>query len=317
MPAFERLPRIETSSHELDLQEEAWWNTNAKLIDRIWGLPTLLCSLARKDYLAEIRTLLHEKLGQGKIKIIEIACGSGWPGRLLADERTEVVGIDFSEQQVRIAEEKARAEHAAYCSYRKMNINQMEQLITSGDFDGAFVHCGLHHLSANELRKFSATISGAHSGFALALVEPIYFDQRTFLGKFASRLLAVAYRTLRICSWGRQKPDEHVQAGSAKLFSESDRMNWFLSPKEMPFTRREIESLFSSHFELVEIRPVTLYGLRVAQDLAGLEQNPKVESLAKRWIPFFNRIDRLLISSGYMTYLTSDYLFSMVLLVRK
>ena len=102
LQAFVRGPRLVRTTPEWDACEVEWWDTNASLIERIWGLPEPLCRGARKRYIEDIKYRYFWSLNRrGRSRILEVACGSGWPGRLLASPELKVTGVDFSEGQIR------------------------------------------------------------------------------------------------------------------------------------------------------------------------------------------------------------------------
>ena len=233
---FKRADRIQTSSPALDQEEVGWWNSHADLIERIWGLSDALCREVRAGYIAEIRVLFQKITGKKSLRLLEIACGSGWPGRLLADADTRVTGLDFSEKQIDLAREKAAASGATTCDYRCEDVREIPTLLAQGGFDGSFIHCGIHHLSGAELRQAARSLAAAPPGTPVILVEPMYHDRRTFLGGMLARILDAAYRVFQKRVLSGLPIDEAVAAETKSLLEKADRASWFLSPKEMPFT---------------------------------------------------------------------------------
>ncbi len=151
MQAFTRRPRFLRSTPEQDNREVEWWDTNAAHIERIWGLPESICGGARQRYIEDVRDIFLRLKAARPLRILEIACGSGWPGRILASSALKVTGVDFSERQIEIARAKAAEASQTNCDYFQMDIKQMSDSFQSGQFDGAFIHCGIHHLSTAEL----------------------------------------------------------------------------------------------------------------------------------------------------------------------
>lgn len=315
--AFARRARIERTTQTLDGQEVDWWNTYAPLIERIWGLPDPICAAARRDYIEDVGKIFHTLLGARPLRILEIACGSGWPGRLLASPTLAVTGMDFSEGQLKIAQTKAAAAGQTNCNYVQMDINQMNSSFESSQFDGAFIHCGIHHLCTDELTGFADGLSRAPKGFPLILVEPVYLDQARWWGRALNKGLRGLYWLILHAFLVGARQDETVTKPTEKLIGLANAQGWFLSPKEVPFDREEIRRIFSQYFEIKEIEPVTLFGLSAAQYLATLSDQAGASRAAKVLLPIFNGLDRALNKLGLLPKLTSEYLFSRIVLVRK
>jgi SAM-dependent methyltransferase len=316
MPAFARRVRIAETTPELDLQEMQWWDTNASLIERIWGLPDPICRNARLGYIGDIRRQFHELLGAGPLNIVEIACGSGWPGRLLASPSLKVTGVDFSEGQIEIARAKA-ALVQTNCEYIRMDIDQMNDSFRSNRFDGSFIHCGIHHLTASELGAFADSLALTPKGFATILVEPVYLDKARFFGRVQGKVLNILYKLLQRLYFARGPQDEFVARSTEKLLKLANEHGWFFSPKEVPFDLTELEQLFSANFEIKEIVPVTHFGLAAAQFLATLKDQDRASRVAARSLPLLNTIDRSLIKTRLLPMLTEEYLYCRILLIRK
>lgn len=317
MKAFQRELRIEKSTPDLDQVEMQWWNRNSELIERIWGLPEGLCRETRVGYLSEIRALFHRLSGKSSVNILEVACGSGWPGRILADQTTRVTGVDFSEEQISRAEKRAASTGSTNCRYLVGDVNKLADFYRSTDYDGAFVHCGLHHLAGDELEKFAKEIGEVRPGYPLILVEPLYFVRPSFVRKAFSKASSLLVRGFKRVFLSRAELDSAIVHASEKLVSEADDRGWFLSPKEMPFTLAEIERLFLDKFDLVELRPVSHFALIIGQHLATLKDQAHAEALGRRWLPYFRGLDQVLGKIGLLPYLCDDYLFTLIALVRK
>lgn len=314
---FKRAPRIQTSSPALDQEEVEWWNAHADLIERIWGLSDVLCREVRCDYIAETRAQFRKIVAKNSLHLLEIACGSGWPGRLLADADTRVTGLDFSEKQIQLAREKAAAVGATNCDYRCEDVSEIPALLAQGGFDASFIHCGIHHLSGDELRAAAHSLSAAPRGTPVILVEPMYHDRRTFFGGMLARVLDTAYRIFqKRISFGVPL-DKTIAAETSALLEKADRSGWFLSPKEMPFTLPELEAVFGEFFSIEEVEIVTHYALRLGQYLSTSQDRNEADEIGRKWLPLLTRLDRWLIRSGFAAQLTNQYFFTRIVLVRR
>jgi len=317
MAPFTRAHRIQVSTPELDATELRWWNANSGLIEQIWGLPDEICRLTREHYLLDVRNLLLKHCKQTPARVLELACGTGWAGRLLSDERLHVVGLDFSEEQVRTAEEKAKASGKKFCSYIQRDVNELSSLLKNMPFDALFIHCGIHHLSVKELRDLTRSLAQIERGTPVVLVEPMYHDKFNPLGRLLQCGLEVVYRTFSHFVMRPQPSDPAIEGPTNAMFAEADANGWFLSPKEMPFSRDEITGLFEEEFEILDMAPVTLYGLRLGQQLAMLKDQEVAHQIGRAWLPSFGALDEFLIAKRLMPMLSRDYLFTSIVLKRR
>ena len=262
-----------------------WWDTNAPLIERIWGLPDPICRGVRQRYIADIGRRFHQLLGSRNLKILEIACGSGWPGRLLASSRLRVVGVDFSESQIEIARQKARESAQSNCEYLKMEINQINDTFRSGQYDGVFIHCGIHHLATTELVSFAEALASAPKGFPTILVEPVYLDKMTLFGRVQDYILRGLYAILRRLYLTRVPQDKVVVEAQDHLTRLAQQKGWWFSPKETPFDIPELQRLFSANFEIKEVVPVTRFTLAAGQYLATIKDQNRAARMAAKVLP--------------------------------
>jgi hypothetical protein len=235
----------------------------------------------------------------------------------LASSALKVTGVDFSEGQIQIARSKAAETGQDDCNYVQTDIVQMSHLFQSSHFDGAFVHCGIHHLSTAELTQFVEILAQTPKGFPAILVEPVYLDKANLFGLILRKILGVLFSVLRRSYLSRPALDKRLVQATDNLIKLATEKGWFLSPKEVPFDVKEIRTLFSPYFEIVEIVPVTHFGLAAAQCLATLEDQNRAAQMAARSLPVLTFIDRLLIKTRLLPTITSDYLFCRIVLTRK
>jgi SAM-dependent methyltransferase len=235
----------------------------------------------------------------------------------LASPELKVTGVDFSEGQIKIARSKAIETRKVNCDYLQMDINRMGDCFRSNQFDGAFIHCGIHHLSSAELNEFADLLAQSPKGFPTILVEPAYLDRAHKFGRLLGHLLARLTSLIRRLCLAHSSQDKAVKQSTERLIRLATDNGWFLSPKEMPFDVREIRNVFSHHFEIKEIAPVTHFGLDAAQYLATLEDQDLASKIAARVLPVLNLIDRCLIKTGLLPTITTGYLFCRIVLIRK
>jgi 2-polyprenyl-3-methyl-5-hydroxy-6-metoxy-1,4-benzoquinol methylase len=114
------------------------------------------------------------------MRVLHLACGSGWMSRLLARCGPEVVGYDIAPGMVGIAREEAEHEGIDNVSF---DVGDMEALELERSFDACLIYDGLHHSSRPELVLRTA-YSGLRRGGRLLVAEPNW--KHRFGGRDAS-----------------------------------------------------------------------------------------------------------------------------------
>jgi 2-polyprenyl-3-methyl-5-hydroxy-6-metoxy-1,4-benzoquinol methylase len=102
------------------------------------------------------------------MRVLHLACGSGWMSRLLARCGVEVVGYDISPGMIEIAREQAAHEGL---DGTRFEVADMEHLELDHSFDACLVYDGLHHSDRPDLVLRCAR-SGLRGGGRLLLAEP-------------------------------------------------------------------------------------------------------------------------------------------------
>jgi 2-polyprenyl-3-methyl-5-hydroxy-6-metoxy-1,4-benzoquinol methylase len=96
-------------------------------------------------------------------RILDLGCGPGYESMRLHDEGADVLGIDFSEENVRIAKERCKS-----CQFEVMDFTNLDQRF--GHFDGVFASASLIHIPPNKIEDVFMRISEILNdrGFLLA-----------------------------------------------------------------------------------------------------------------------------------------------------
>ena len=145
-----REKRIKSNDAELDRKEMEWWDANAEIIEKIWALNFDFQKLIRLPYLKKAKHFFITNSANKPLNILEVGCGTGWVGRMIADENLHITGTDFSEAQLKIAKEEAkRFNKEDFCKYQLAS-----STIVSKDLDGIILHAILHHFTEEELMTF-------------------------------------------------------------------------------------------------------------------------------------------------------------------
>ena len=291
-----RSERLTTSSPELDAAEAEWWNRFSPVNERLWGLDETTALALRAAYLDRAARFLE---GTGAERILDLGCGSGFVSRYLAERGFTVLGLDVSEEQIRLARTSAR-EHELE-SRLSFEVAGIERLRARGErFDGIVTHAFLHHLAADELHALLGDMCAVvASGGAAWFLEPVFFPPGSRTGAaWAKRIERYgSYVAKRGVTTGGLLDEAPLRA-AADFYAEAERNGYFLSPKEVPFTARELIDALSPHFRIERAQWVTAASYATAQWVT-LVHNPRLRaSLARAVVAASARWDAWLGDRG-------------------
>ncbi|MBL0742455.1 class I SAM-dependent methyltransferase [Chryseolinea lacunae] len=268
-----RTERIIDSDAALDLEEMQWWDANAGTIEKIWAQNIHYQKAIRLGYLSRMKRFFqHGKNGQ--VNILEVGCGSGWVGRLVADDQLHIIGTDFSSGQLAIAEKNARVWHKEkFCRYELADASTFKQNV-----DGVLIHALLHHLSHRELTVFFEQLAQVASGTRIFIYEPVFYTPSTEEASVYDRIINRLKNMLRNFALRKisKSPtdDRALTEAMNKINNDADQNGWYISPKEVPFYDGELEKYLGSFCTLQNKYIVNKTELDIAQamSLKGIEK---------------------------------------------
>lgn len=99
-------------------------------------------------------------------KVLDLGCGPGYESMRLHREGAAVLGIDFSETNIRIARERCPD-----CRFEIMDFSGLDQRY--GRFDGVFASASLIHVAPDQIVAVMGRISDIlkEQGFLLAIIR--------------------------------------------------------------------------------------------------------------------------------------------------
>ena len=140
----------------MDDEIKKYYDTSAQMIaDEWYGNNILLPTI--KDFLS----LLPQKP-----KVLDLGCGPGYESMRIESLGAEVVGIDFSPENVRIARERC-----PQCTFYEMDFRVLDDRL--GIFDGMFSSASLIHITPIELPNIARKLTEIlrTNGILLTLVQ--------------------------------------------------------------------------------------------------------------------------------------------------
>ena len=308
--------RLMTPDAEIDAIEEEWWNNHAHLVEAVWAMPPILREAARRHYLQKVRKFFLAGNSNRPAKIIEIGCGSGWVGQMIAEPDVfHIMGIDLSRSQIALAEESAAQAGLQHCcDYYCANLADFTAE-KKEENPGVLIHAILHHLSWRELDSLLEQITVLGQGTKVFIYEPVYLTKpaKPMPALVRSQAARVAGIPLQQAQQAVSKHGEGYQADLAKAVQNmceySDRQGWVLSPKEVVFQESELISLLSKYFHIRRHYLCNHTTIPAAQ-AGALYDNPSLHRLlAEKTLPLARTIDTLLWETALIREITDFYVF--------
>ena len=257
LPRFAR--RAVTDEEHLK-DEIRWWASYGRdEEDFFWVLPSAVQPLARQRYMASLARRLH-----GKQTLVDYGCGNGWTTRVFAPHVAEAVGLDFSEDQLRLASATDAGSNIRYECIRSVD--------GLPEADAYVFHGVLHHLSTYEIAElFMRVKHRARPGALLAVIEPHCFPGSP-TGPEAAEQLGLAQQLLDEISKKRAMLGLAYSQRTQEAVNSLDTRWWGLppygpSPLEKPFERDELRDFLDLHMEVESDDLVQ--ALQVSQAVSG------------------------------------------------
>jgi SAM-dependent methyltransferase len=125
-------------------------------------------------------------------RVLDLGCGAGYESKRLASLGARVVGVDYSEESIRIARERTPE-----CRFEVLDFRQLDDRF--GAFDGVFASASLIHVSPGELPDVLWRIASVlkPGGYLLAIVRDGDGMRETWPVVEGQRLRRVIYRYRR------------------------------------------------------------------------------------------------------------------------
>ncbi len=310
---FTYFQRPNMTSTELDEIENIWWNAHSKLIENVWVLSDDVNELYRANYISKAASFF--KKDTSKAIVLDLGCGSGWFGRIVADQDLEYFGIDFSSSQIELANKKRiNAGNSQWLHY--YCTTDFKQVKNIQEINSVFIHAFLHHLYWDELHSLFAELKNTlPRGCRIFIVEPIYpgFNKSNQDMRLMDKLISDYRKYVRsikseLIAEGIYNTELEDQLGN--VFEESKINGFFFSPKEVPFELHEFEEFLNGYVVIQEKTCCGILNLETAQMIENIKSEKHREYYKRLLFPFVNHLDKFLLSNGYFENTPNTYFFT-------
>jgi predicted O-methyltransferase YrrM/2-polyprenyl-3-methyl-5-hydroxy-6-metoxy-1,4-benzoquinol methylase len=302
LPAFQKFKRPQRSSPQMDAIENRWWNIHGELVEKVWSLQDALCDTLRRHYLEKAKKFFLE--GSSHVKVLELGCGSGWLGRILADESFQIIGSDFSETQIQLAKERARpAGNEKFCTY--YCTATLKSIPGIHEVAGVIMHAFLHHLYGDELAAlFSELQQLLPSNAKMFILEPVYHQLHACANaqvrsdaQIMSQGLFAQMEDIKQQLIKSGKYDTETADNLSKIVEESNTFGYFFSPKEVPFDSDELRALIGKYATIKTEYLTGLFDTDIAQNLSRITDDNLRKDISSKLMPLVQFIDNFLIEN--------------------
>ena len=315
--AFAFYERPKKSSAEMDKLENIWWNSNSNIIEKVWVFSEDVNISYRKPYVSRAALFFKENVKESKI--LDLGCGSGWFGRMIADKDIEYYGMDFSSTQIDIANsKKQKVLNKNYLNY--YCINDFKKINNISSITGVVIHAFLHHLYWEELYLlFDELAEILPNDCKFFITEPIYPNQNNI--KYISKEeensnieFVKAYRLkldlIKNELINKNLYDTKTEYELMKLCMESNQNGFFLSPKEVPFKLNEFQTFLTKYLKIEKQYHCGVLNLETAQLIERINTKELQEHYSRLLFPIANSLDKNLLNNYYFETNQNNYLFT-------
>lgn len=308
------------ADEEINQLEAEWWDNNAQVIEAIWTLPESIRLAVREHYLKKAKSFfLCSSESPKPLKVIEIGCGSGWVGRIIAEPNViNIVGLDLSEQQIQIANQEAiKANISGTCQYYCQDLANFV-VSDNSNYNSVLIHAILHHLSWQEIHGIFKQISVLGSGTKIFIYEPVYLSKHyrnnSFLWRTLRKIIKVLfgfpYSLGKLCTYRFEKSYNEILAKELNYITEeASKNNWVLSPKEIVFEESELLGFLEKYCKIKDRYLCNYNSIRVGQISAMYDNKDLHQQFCQIVLPISRHIDNFLFASGLLSCINNDYVF--------
>lgn len=314
---FQYIDRITQSSPQMDELENRWWNKAGMIIEEAWVMTEDLCTAYRKPTTeAEAAFFLKDT---GYARVLDLGCGSGWMGRMIAGKNLEYIGMDFSSTQIATANDRLKtAPNKEYISY--YCVKDILEIPNLDKVNGIIINAFLHHLSWEELDGLFNTLKKTlPKGCKLFMVEPVYNDQVNQKDgpiettEFCNTLMMDAraiMKHLKKKLIGSGTYDLIAEQELNLLIKESERNGFFFSPKEVPFRISDFQKFIGKYATINSFFHCGVLDLELAQILSKITKPDSRKYYTELLFPYIRAVDQILIKNGIFKADPNNYLFT-------
>jgi 2-polyprenyl-3-methyl-5-hydroxy-6-metoxy-1,4-benzoquinol methylase len=246
--------------------EIRWWNSYSRTMAFQWELTPYLNSIVRKKLIHDYESYLFKKNGT----LLDVGCGNGWISTFFAKLGMNVIGIDFSQEQINSAIENQSKSNLNTLQFRCADIVNLDETQYKDHFDSIIVNAFLHHLPNAEIAQIMHKLETMlRPGGKLYLYEPL-------ITKDHRRLQSLTFPIVLLIRYGIgiffTQPVKLFKLATKEYLAEVERGYTGLSPRERALDHKLISEAFSSDMKNESTKAQHLFSLPFASQMMVLRK---------------------------------------------
>jgi len=267
--------------------EKAWWDRHGEYMTYQWTLTPSLNKIIRSQWTKDFTDFLCCEKGT----LLDLGCGGGWLSLTFAGKGMVVLGLDISDEQIKLANSlsnKAGLENLKFICTDIIGWDYAEYRET---FDSIFVNAFLHHLSPVEVEMIFKMID-----YVLKKNGKCYlYEPLTTNNNKVSRLIMVIDSVIElIIGFLIGTIPDHLKLRSFRHQKALMKGYVMQSPHEAPVNIDLIKQILPDSLSIMETKGWHLYSIGFGMQIMSLKES--VQGLFTHIARLLYRVDHIVLT---------------------
>lgn len=266
--------------------EHEWWNCFSGIMAYQWELDERLNAVVRRELVDDYTRELFKAGGT----LLDLGCGNGWIAFHFASMGMQVVGLDFSSEQIALANATRERKGLTNVRFECRDIVNLGDDEYTAAFDSVMINAFLHHLHPLELVRVLRSVERMlRPGGTLYIYEPLVAGEPVS----SSRDISLVLMALRILMAVAVTRPQRVFGMMTEEYTSAVRQGYTgMSPHEAPVSLARLRNSFSADMSIGALCPRHFFSLPYALRTTVL--TPRMRRLYSCGIELWRRIDHWL-----------------------
>ena len=249
------------------MAEEEWWDKHNRIAEKFWVFTPKINQSLRKEHLNDMYNFLYKEDG----KLLDVGCGTGWLSLKFAETGMNVVGIDISKENLKVARSRANKANIHNLTFEQVDLLKFNPDRFNHKFDSILIYALLHHLPENLGDILPKIKRLSKEGGKIYIYEPIIYGRK-------SRLMLIYTLPFVLLKKLIYNAKVLLDADVREIVKFEINTS---SPDERPLDPEEFEKLLKEYFIIQDIEYSHMMSLYYAIICVSVKKN-----LQKILIPF-------------------------------
>jgi 2-polyprenyl-3-methyl-5-hydroxy-6-metoxy-1,4-benzoquinol methylase len=244
--------------------EKDWWDRHGAYMTYQWTLTPSLNKIIRSQWTNDFIDFIYCEKGT----LLDMGCGGGWLSLNFARKGMVVLGLDISDEQIKMANNLRENAGLENLNFECTNLIGWDYKKYLGTFDRVFVNAFLHHLPSAEIEVIFKTISYVlKKGGRCYLYEPLTTHEK----KVSRSMTVVDSLVGMMARFLIGKIPDRWNLWSTRHKEALMRGYIMQSPHEAPVQIELIKRILPDSLSIIEIRGWHLYSLGFSMQIMSLK----------------------------------------------